>query len=152
MIWSGNPLSQFTVKVTSPLLKPLRRVIPGFRGIDIASLVLAYAFSLLTILVILAIAGAGINAAMLFWFGLLKLLLVTLQMYFLTLILQVILSWVSSGGQHPLMGPLWSINEPLLRPFRKLVPPLGGFDLSPLFAFILLQFLSYLVPLPGLLR
>lgn len=148
-----NPLSQFVVVVTNPLLKPLRRVIPGWRGLDIAALVLAYLISLLLILSLgLILHGAVIPAPWLLYYGLLKLLVLFLQLYFFTIIIQALLSWVSPGGYNPVAMVLFSVNEPLLRPFRRILPPMGGFDLSPLFALILLQFLIHLIPLPLGLR
>lgn len=145
-----NPLSQFVVKVTNPLLKPLRRIVPGWQGLDIATLLIVYLLSALLIFLLAWMSrGVLLPVEWVAWYGLLKVIIITINLYFLTLILQVILSWVSQGGYNPIAGALFSINEPLLRPFRKLLPPIGGFDLSPLFAIILLQFLRYLIPLPG---
>lgn len=146
-----NPLSQFVVKATNPLLKPLRRVIPGAWGIDFAALVLAYAVAVITVLALLAIAGAGAPVPMLLVYAALKCIVWVIQLYFFTILVQVIMSWVSQGW-NPVAGVLHTVNAPLLRPFQRILPPLGGIDLSPLFAIILLQFVSYLVPLPALLR
>lgn len=146
-----NPLSQFVVKATNPLLKPLRRVIPGAWGIDFAAIVLAYIVAIATVLALLGIAGAGVPGAMLLIWAALKCLVWLLQLYFFTILVQAIMSWVSQGW-NPVAGVLHTVNAPLLRPFQRLLPPLGGIDLSPLLAIILLQFLTYLVPLPGLLR
>lgn len=147
-----NPLSQFVVLATNPLLKPLRRIIPGYYGIDFAALLLAYLFSLLAIVAVVWLAGAELNPPVLLWWGLLKLLVITIQLYFFTILVQVILSWVNPGSYNPVTAVLYSLNEPVLKPFRRFIPPLGGFDLSPVFAIILLQFVNYLIPLPGLLR
>lgn len=148
-----NPLSQFVVVVTNPLLKPLRRVIPGWRGLDIAALVLAYVISVLLVLSLGLIArGVTLPVEWLLYYALLKLAVIFLQLFFFTILIQVILSWVSPGGYNPVALALFSVNEPLLRPFRRILPPIGGLDLSPLFALILLQFLTYLIPLPPGLR
>src|SRR5690606_37428076 len=146
-----NPLSQFVVKVTNPLLRPLRRIIPGAMGLDLAALLLFYLVALITVALLALIAGATLPAAYLLWFALLKCIVIAIQLFFFTILIQVILSWVAQGW-HPVAGALHAVNEPLLRPFRRLLPPLGGFDLSPLFAIILLQFLSFLIPLPPLFR
>jgi len=146
-----NPLSQFVVKATNPLLRPLRRVVPGAMGMDIAALLLFYLVALITVALLALIAGAALPAIYLLWFALLKCLVIAIQLYFFTILIQVILSWVSQGW-NPIAAALFSINEPLLRPFRRLLPSMGGFDLSPLFAIILLQFVSYLIPLPPLFR
>lgn len=146
-----NPLSQFVVKITNPLLRPLRRIIPGAMGLDLAALLLFYLVALITVALLALIAGATLPAAYLLWFALLKCIVIAIQLFFFTILIQVILSWVAQGW-HPVAGALHAVNEPLLRPFRRLLPPLGGFDLSPLFAIILLQFLSFLIPLPPLFR
>ena len=146
-----NPLSQFVVKATNPLLKPLRRIIPGFRGIDVAALLLAYAVAVVTVFALVAIAGAQLAVPMLLVYAALKSVVWLIQLYFFTILVQVILSWVSQGW-NPVAAVLYSVNGPLLRPFQRLLPPLGGIDLSPLFAIILLQFVSHLIPLPALLR
>ena len=146
-----NPLSQFVVRATNPLLRPLRRVIPGAFGIDFAALVLVYLVALVTIALLAAIAGASLPLPMLLGYALLKVVVLLIQLYFFTILVQVILSWVNPGWS-PVAALLHSINDPLLRPFRRILPSLGGIDLSPLFAVILLQFLTFLVPLPALLR
>lgn len=146
-----NPLSQFVVRATNPLLRPLRRVIPGAWGIDFAALLLYYVVALVTVAVLLAIAGHGIPLLGIFFYAALKCIVLLIHLYFFTILVQVILSWVSPGWS-PVASMLHTLNEPLLRPFRKIIPSLGGLDLSPLFAIILLQFVNFLIPLPGLLR
>ncbi|HEX7048067.1 MAG TPA: YggT family protein [Gammaproteobacteria bacterium] len=146
-----NPLSQFVVKATNPLLRPLRRAIPGAFGIDFAALLLFYLVALITIALLAAIAGVSLPVLWLLGYAVLKCVLLVLQLYFLTILVQAILSWVRPGWS-PVSAVLHAINAPLLRPFQKIIPPLGGIDLSPLFAIILLQFLTFLVPLPYPLR
>lgn len=146
-----NPLSQFVVKATNPLLRPLRRVIPGAFGIDFAALVLLYLVALVTVALLAAIAGASLPLPLLFGYALLKCIVLLIRLYFFTILIEAILSWVNPGWS-PVAALLHTINAPLLRPFRRIIPPLGGIDLSPLFALILLQFLTFLVPLPPLLH
>ena len=146
-----NPLSQFVVKATNPLLRPLRRVIPGAFGIDFAALVLFYLVALVTVALLAAIAGASLPPLLLLWYAVLKCIVLLFRLYFFTILVQAIMSWVSPGWS-PVSALLHALNDPLLRPFRKIIPPLGGIDLSPLFAIILLQFLGFLVPLPPVLR
>lgn len=140
-----NPLSQFVVRATNPLLKPLRRLIPGIGGVDVAALVLVYAFAVFTVFVLLLLAGASLPIAWVLVAALLKGITWLINLYFFTILVQVILSWVAQGGYHPIAGVLYSINAPLLRPFRRILPPMGGFDLSPLFALLLLQAANILV-------
>ena len=146
-----NPLSQFVVKATNPLLRPLRRAIPGAFGIDFAALLLFYLVALVTVALLAAIAGISLPVMWLLGYAFLKCILLVLHLYFFTILVQAILSWFSPGWS-PVAVTLHTLNAPLLRPFRKIIPPLGGIDLSPLFAIILLQFLTFLVPLPYPLR
>ena len=146
-----NPLSQFVVRATNPLLRPLRRLIPGAWGIDFAALLLAYLIMLLTIWALAAIAGASLPLVSLLGYALLKGILLFIHLYFFTILVQVILSWVNPGWS-PVAAVLHTLNAPLLRPVQKILPSLGGIDLSPLLVIILLQFVSFLVPLPGLFR
>lgn len=146
-----NPLSQFVVNATTPLLRPLRRVIPGAFGIDFAALLLVYVVALVTVGLLAAIAGASLPLPVLLGYAALKCLVLLINLYFFTILVQAILSWVNPGWS-PVSAVLHALNDPLLRPFRRIIPPLGGIDLSPLFAIILLQFLGFLVPLPPVLR
>lgn len=146
-----NPLSQFVVRATNPLLRPLRRIIPGAWGIDFAALLLTYLIMLVTVAVLAGIAGAALPLVALLAYALLKGLLLLIHLYFFTILVQVILSWVSPGWS-PVAGVLYTLNAPLLRPVQKIIPSLGGIDLSPLIVIILLQFVSFLIPLPGIFR
>ena len=85
-------------------------------------------------------------------FVLLRLVSLTLSLYTWTILVYVILGWISPGGYHPLTMILAELNEPVLRPIRRLLPPISGLDLSPLLAVILIQALSLAIPLPNLLR
>jgi YggT family protein len=105
-----NPLSQFVVKITSPLLVPLRRVIPSIGKLATT-----------------------------------KLLMAVLWLYFFLILAVVILSWVGSGLRHPIIPLMYQITEPVLRPIRKVIPPIAGFDLSALFAIIAIRFLILLL-------
>lgn len=146
-----NPLSQFVVRATNPLLRPLRKVIPGVWGIDFAALLLTYLIMLLTVALLAAIAGASLPLLALLGYALLKTMLLVIHLYFFTILVQVILSWVSPGWS-PVAAVLYTINAPLLRPVQKILPSMGGLDLSPLLVIILLQFVSFLIPLPGIFR
>lgn len=146
-----NPLSQFVVRATNPLLRPVRKIVPGAWGIDFATLVVFYLVSLLTVLLLLAIAGVSQPLPTVLGNAVLKCIVLAIHLYFITILIEVILSWVSPGW-NPVKALLYTVNAPLLGPFRRLIPSLGGIDLSPLFALILLQFINHLVPLHPLLR
>jgi len=141
-----NPLSQFVVKATNPPLKPLRKLIPGFGGVDVASLVLVVALVIIKILTLvffqtgsLAIAPIQLLAT-----GLHQLASLMLSYIFWTILARVILSWVSPDPYNPLVRVIVQITEPVMAPARKLLPPMGGFDLSPIIVLLAIQFLQIL--------
>ena len=139
-----NPLSQFIVKATQPLLTPLRRIIPGFAGLDLASLVLAILVQLLLMVVTLTLMGynvGGFIAQLLVW-SVIGVTSLFLKVFFFALIISVILSWVAPGSYNPGAQLVNQICEPLLAPFRKLLPNLGGLDISPIFAFITINLID----------
>ncbi|HHX6523665.1 TPA: YggT family protein [Pseudomonas aeruginosa] len=142
-----NPLSQFIVRATKPLLNPLRRIIPGFGGIDLASLVLAILIQLVLMILILMLMGYGVGGfimQLLIW-SIIAVSSLFLKVFFFALIISVILSWVAPGSYNPGAQLVNQICEPLLMPFRKLLPNLGGLDLSPIFAFLALKLIDMLV-------
>jgi YggT family protein len=148
-----NPLSQFIVRVTNPLVIPLRRVVPGFRGQDMATVVLILLLEVLATAIMIPLkTGASPTALVLLYFALLRTLMTVLRMYVFTILIYAILSFVNPGTYNPLSSVLASISEPLLRPVRRVIPPIGGLDLSPLFVIIGLQALIMAIPLPGILR
>ena len=142
-----NPLSQFTVRATQPLLKPVRRIIPGFGGVDLAALVLAILVQLALMMVVVVLLGASIGGlfpALLIW-ALLGVASLFLKVFFFALIVSVILSWVAPQTHNPAAELVNQICEPLLAPFRRILPSLGGLDLSPIFAFIVINLLDRFV-------
>ncbi|MBG6445460.1 YggT family protein [Pseudomonas aeruginosa] len=142
-----NPLSQFIVRATKPLLNPLRRIIPGFGGIALASLVLAILIQLVLMILILMLMGYGVGGfimQLLIW-SIIAVTSLFLKVFFFALIISVILSWVAPGSYNPGAQLVNQICEPLLMPFRKLLPNLGGLDLSPIFAFLALKLIDMLV-------
>ena len=142
-----NPFSQFVVKLTDPLIKPLRKMIPGFAGIDWSSMLLSYAFIMLKLLLLLGLVGAlgqmGVIAIILQ--SLLNLSLSIINLFTYLILIRVILSWVSPGGYSPVALLFSQLTEPLIRPFRQLLPSSGGMDFSPMLAGIALFFLGRLL-------
>ena len=142
-----NPLSQFTLKATQPVLAPLRRVIPSIAGIDLAGLVLVLALQCVLITVLLLLAGLPIMQLLphiLAW-TLIAVASLALKIFFFALLISVILSWVAPASSNPGAQLTRQICEPLLAPLRRVLPDLGGIDLSPIFAFITLNLLEHLV-------
>jgi len=140
-----NPLSQFVVKLTSPVLRPLRRVIPGYQGIDFSSLVLAWMVkSLEVFLVVWLLRGSPPLLGALIW-SLPELCALILNIFLFAVLIQVILSWVNPDPFNPALGVLRRLTDPLLRPAQRLLPPIGGLDLSPMLVVIGLVLLEMLL-------
>ncbi|MGE0081672.1 MAG: YggT family protein [Thiohalomonadaceae bacterium] len=149
-----NPVSQFLVKITNPALKPLRRFIPGLWGLDLAAVVLMLVLQMLSLALVAALRGFTLGAGSLFLLSVAELVELTIYVFIFAILIQAILSWVNPGRYNPVTDALHSLNEPILRPVRRLVPPVSGFDLSPLVAIIGLQVLLMLImpPLRDLAR
>ncbi|PIB56496.1 YggT family protein [Pseudomonas sp. 2995-1] len=141
-----NPLCQFIVKATQPLLKPLRRVIPSLFGLDMSSLVLAILVQLaLMALTLLLTYGTTGNFIQLLIWAIIGVTALFLKIFFFALIISVILSWVAPGSHNPGAELVNQICEPALAPFRRMLPNLGGLDISPILAFMVLKLLDMLV-------
>ncbi len=143
-----NPVCQFLVKATNPLLRPLRRVIPGMWGIDLASVLLMVALQMLAIWLMQLTGGRSMALGGLLLLSVSELLALALNVLLVTLIVQAIISWINPGAYNPLVSILYSINEPLLRPVRRLLPDTGGIDFSPLVVLLLIQLAKMLVVAP----
>ncbi|MCH9826849.1 MAG: YggT family protein [Pseudomonadota bacterium] len=147
-----NPVCQVIWKVTQPLVDLPGRVLPRYRNIDVAGILVTYVCTVIYIYVIFAILGLGVPLIQALWFAVLKMAWLTLQIYTFSLLIQAVLSWVGPGYNNPAGSILWSLNEPLLRPVRRVIPPISGLDLSPLVVILLLQVLARLIGVPGILR
>jgi YggT family protein len=149
-----NPLSQFIVKITKPLLNPLRRVIPGYGGWDFASLVLGWLVLGLELGLVMALNGHGAQPVAALALAIPELASLLLNIFIVALLLQVILSWISPGGYNPAIGLIHSLTQPLLRPVQRRLPDMGGLDLSPMVVMIGLYLLKMLLipPLNAMVR
>ena len=142
-----NPLCQFTVKATQPLLKPLRRVIPSLFGLDMSSLVLAIVVQMVIFAVVLTLSYMSFNILGLLLWAIIGVTALFLKVFFFAIIISVILSWVAPGGASPAAELVNQITEPALAPFRRILPSMGGLDISPILAFMVIQLLqSYVIP------
>ncbi|MBW9256600.1 MAG: YggT family protein [Candidatus Thiodiazotropha sp. (ex. Lucinisca nassula)] len=140
-----NPISQFLVKVTNPPLKLLRRVIPGFGGIDISSLILAWVLKAVELFIVIMIAGQSASLLGPLLLAIPELIELTINIFLFAVLIQVILSWVSPGNYNPAVSLLYSLTGPVMRPAQKLLPPVGGLDLSPMLVMIGLVLLKMLL-------
>ena len=141
-----NPISQFAVKATNPALLPLRRMIPGVFGVDIASLLLGLVLQFIVIEVCALMLGyAFINPLSVLLWGLIGILSMIITIYFWGLLIVVIISWVAPHSSHPALMLLRQLVEPVMAPFRRIMPDMGGIDISPIFAFLVLNIVQVLV-------
>ena len=140
-----NPLSQFLIKVTNPVLVPARRLIPSIGRLDTASVVVMLLLELLQLVLVNLLGKTEFGFQFLFLFAVQKLLIALLLTYFILIIARVIVSWIARESRHPLIPLIYQLTEPVLRPISKLLPPMGGVDLSPLFALIALRALLLLL-------
>jgi len=139
-----SPFSQFIVKVSNPLVIPLRRIIPGFGGIDLATLLLAYVVATLKFSVITLLSGNEIGLLFSLYIGLLVLVKQAGFLLFVIMLVMALMSWVVQG-YNPTMMIFQQLTEPVLRPIRNIIPSIGGLDLSILVAFLLLNVINILL-------
>lgn len=138
-----NPICQFLVKVTNPLVIPLRRVVPSVAGIDVASLLLAFVLQVACIAALVFIKLGGFPPiGILLIGGVLGVVALLVNIYFFALLAMIILSWVAAGSRHPAIYLLHQITEPVMAPFRKVLPNMGGLDFSPILVFILINIIQ----------
>jgi YggT family protein len=147
-----NPLAQFILNVTNPLVVPARRLLPPAGGIDLPTLVVLILLECLATWMLIALAGASVPVGTFLAYVGLRLINLTLWFYSIGILIYVILSWVAPGQPNPMRRVLAEIVEPVLRPVRRLLPPIGGLDLSPLLVLIAIQAAIIALPLPGMLR
>jgi YggT family protein len=141
-----NPFAQFVVKATAPFVDPLRRIIPGNRSWEPSVLVLILLFKMLELTLVGMVTGVGTFAPpQLIVVTLVQLLMLAADFYFWALIISVVLSWVAPGSYSPIAQLVHQITEPLLAPCRRLLPAMGGLDLSPIIAFLGLQIFKILL-------
>ena len=141
-----NPISQFIVKVTNPPLKPLRRFIPGFAGIDMASVIFMLVLQILEIFLIDMMRGFPTPAVLgLTLYAVTELITLGFYVFLFSIFILALLSWINPGQYNPVSYLLDQIAEPVLRPARKILPPMSGIDLSPMFAMVGLWLIKLLL-------
>ena len=134
-----NPVGEAVLAITNPLVLPLRRVVPPGRKFDVASLVALLIVHFVKTWVLLLVRGGVPRVETILTIGLYGLLVTVLQFYLYAVLIYALMSWFAGAGHSPVGRILGRICEPLLTPFRRIIPPIGGLDLSALFAIIALQ-------------
>lgn len=143
-----NPIAQIVVKITDPALRPLRRFIPGFAGLDIASLALVVILQIVNLVLVLVISGHIPAIAGVPIMTVAELLTKLYYIFLVAIIIQAVISWINPAAYTPITQLLYSLTNPLLKPVQKHIPPIGGLDLSPLFAIVALQLAMMLLIAP----
>jgi len=154
--WLGadfrNPIAQAILKLTSPIVIPVRRIVPPLGKLDTATVLVAFIIQYITILLILLILGQTAGFAPIAITALVNLVLLSLKLFVFAIIIRVILSWFAPAGYNPGIALIQTMTDRILAPFRRIIPPMGGLDISPIFAIILIMALTIVVaglkPLP----
>ena len=139
-----NPVSQAVVKITDPMVKILRRFIPGYKGIDFSTLLLALLIEAVAICVLIILYGGSMSGiGFIITWSFVGVTYFIVNIYYYAIIGSIIMSFVmmfsGSTNPHPLLRLIWQLTEPVMAPIRKIVPPMGGLDFSPIFIFIGIQ-------------
>jgi YggT family protein len=134
-----NPIAQGILRFTSPLIVPLRRFLPSIGRLDTATILVAFVVQYVAVLALLAIFRRSANTPDVALVSIIELAILSLNLFFFAILIRIILSWVAPGNYNPITALLTTLSEPILRPFRRLIPSIGGLDISPIFAIVLLQ-------------
>lgn len=142
-----NPISQAVVKITDPMVRTFRTFIPGYRGIDFSSLVLAFVVEAIAICVLIILYGGSIpSIGYIVTWAFVGIVLFIISIYYYAILASIIMSFVmmfsGSTNPHPLLLLIWQLTEPVMAPVRKIIPPMGGLDFSPIFIFIAIQIIQ----------
>ena len=127
-----NPMSQFLVKITNPVLVPLRRFIKPFGKLDMAAITAAFGLMVVKFFLLFGLSGQGINLLSILMGSVKELITTAIWIYIIALILMAVISWIGSAAGNPVLPLVNSLTNPLLKPVRRYVPPIGMIDLSPM--------------------
>lgn len=142
-----NPVSQAVIKVTDPMVRIFRTVIPGYKGIDFSSLVLAFIVEAVAICVLIILYGGSIpGVGYIITWAFVGVVLFIVNIYYYAILAAIIMSFVmmfsGSTNPHPLLLLVWQLTEPVMAPVRKIIPSMGGLDFSPIIIFIAIQIIQ----------
>ena len=141
-----NPISQGIVRFTDPLLRPIRVVLPGYKNLDFAALVAVWITQIVLLVAVYTITDRAIGLLPILVVSLLKVMLLFVAGIKWIILIVIIASFIAPGGQHPILTLLRQITEPVLAPARRLLPPMGGLDFSPILVFLLLGVIEIILP------
>jgi YggT family protein len=142
-----NPLSQGLVRATDPVLRPVRMVLPGYRNLDFAAFLAAVLAQMLLIMSLSALYGGFTgNVLIVFADAVLRVIMLCIRIFWWSILIVIIAGWIAPGSYHPALALLQQITEPLLAPARRLLPPMGGLDFSPIVVFLILGVVERVLP------
>ena len=141
-----NPISQGIVKATDIFLRPLRRLIPGYKNLDLTAFFAAIVVYLVMLGALAAINGQQLGIGLMLSESILRVILLNLFIIKWSILIAIIASWIAPGNYHPALALLSQLTEPVLAPARRLLPPLGGLDLSPILVFLILGVIERVLP------
>lgn len=133
-----NPICQFLYKATNPLLIPFRRIIPAWRRVDLAAIVLAWLVTVLKLILLAAVVGRFLGLTGLAIMAVADLAGFVLMLYLGLILAQVLLSFIQIDRRHPLLPLIHQLTEPVLKPIRRRLPTIAGLDFSPLIAWLVI--------------
>lgn len=142
-----NPVSQAVIQITDPMVRILRTVIPGYKGVDFSSLVLAFVIEAAAICALIILYGGTIpGVGYIITWAFAGVILFIISIYYYAILASIIMSFVmmfsGSTNPHPLLLLVWQLTEPVMAPVRKIIPSMGGLDFSPIIIFIAIQIIQ----------
>ncbi len=140
-----NPVCQALIKITDPLVKPVSKLTPRAGKVNLAAIIVLYVLQVVGLLILYLLAGQTPDLLVLALLAVMRLVRLLLVVYMVLIIATVIVSWIGQNVRHPIIPLLFQLTDPVLAPIRRVMPDLGGFDLSPLVAIIAIQFLIILL-------
>jgi YggT family protein len=148
---SSNPICQMTAKMTNPIVLPLRKMLPRLNFIDLSSVLLLFFIEIMKFIILALLQGVSIGILLILLLSFTDMLLQVIDLFFYAIIIRVLLSWFNSPNTMILAEIVYMLSEPILAPIRRRLPPMNGFDLSPILAFVLLNIMSIIIRsyLPG---
>lgn len=143
-----NPICQFLYKATNPVLMPLRKIIPAWRNLDIAGILLAWLATALKLVLLYATVGQALGVLGLVVLALADLVDFVLLLYIVLVLVRVVISFVGADSYHPIVPLVMQLTEPVMKPFRRLIPNVGGLDFSPMVVLLVITLARVLVAKP----
>lgn len=143
-----NPVGQFVITATNPVIAPLRKVFPPLGTIDTATVVFALIVAIIKVWALLSLIGVSSSVLVYVIYGLSEVVRSSIHIFIAAIFIMIIASWIASGSYNPVVSVAYQIANPIMAPARRLIPPIGGLDLSPILVFLFLNLTLTLVVAP----